>query len=86
MIGTDLLHTIDLRCREGKPHDSNEFFGNLFVYFFRDFNQLPPVGDRPIYNESESEGRRVFKSFEKCVFLGKSFRQNINQEEEFCRV
>lgn len=87
MIGCSLLRKIDLRLRKAFPSRQDEPFGGLFVYFFGDINQLPPVNDRPLYSDKSEgsefllEGKLLFtSSIQKNFFLSSSFRQNETQQ------
>lgn len=80
MVGSKIYGKIDQRCRDGKPQNSNEIFGGLFVYIIGDIKQLPPVMDRAPYSKGLTNGiglngQMAYKSFEHCIILGQSQRQ-----------
>ena len=69
---------IDKRLREATG--INEVLGGLFVYFFGDYRQLPPVKDTPLYggecrNDLAQHGRNVFNSFQAHFVLRRGHRQ-----------
>ena len=71
MIGLRMLHKIETRFREGKGSD--EPFGGLFVYFFGDLRQLPPVNDLALYSgptdQYGNRGKAAFGSIQlKVIF------------------
>lgn len=84
MIGARMLHKINQRCMEVK-NNSTEPFGGLFVWFFGDVRQLPPVKDVAIYStardEESAHGMLAFGSIQRYVFLNTSFRQGPEQQE-----
>lgn len=78
MIGTSVFAMIDKRLREGLG--INEPFGNLFIYMFGDYKQLPAVRDDslfggPIRSDLSRHGRNMFQLFEKRFVLKEVFRQ-----------
>ena len=72
MIGCRLMDKIHQRCCEGKANNS-EPFGGLFIYFFGDLRQLPPVKDTPLFAESSvptaHQGKLVFTSIQRSFVL-----------------
>ena len=82
MIGLRMLHKIETRCREGKGSD--EPFGGLFVYFFGDLRQLPPVKDLALYSEPTDQygnrGKAAFGSIQLKVILETSHRQDSTNQ------
>ena len=86
MIGAQILFMIERRLRETQP-GVDEPFGGVFVYFFGDFRQLPPVKDAPLYSNSffdtmSQQGRLFFNEFQFFIELGCSHRQS-NADESF---
>lgn len=45
MVGTSLLAHLHDGIVNGSQGSNYEAFGNVSVFFFRDFNQLEPVAD-----------------------------------------
>ncbi|XP_052129345.1 uncharacterized protein LOC127750839 [Frankliniella occidentalis] len=50
MVGLRMLACLEKRCRE--LTDDSKTFGGLQVFFFGDYNQLCPIGDQPLYSET----------------------------------
>ncbi|KAK3908333.1 ATP-dependent DNA helicase [Frankliniella fusca] len=80
MVGCRLLNIINRRCMQMKS--SNEPFGALPVYMFGDLNQLPPIGDTPLYSLNVDyyktmaySGSLLFKSIVRTKFLSVAHRQ-----------
>lgn len=46
MDGASMLRKLDLRCKLLKPESSHQPFGDMFIYFFGDLKQFPPVQDQ----------------------------------------
>ncbi|KAK3923180.1 ATP-dependent DNA helicase [Frankliniella fusca] len=70
-ISCSLLGDIDFRLRQGTG--IQEPFGNLNLYLFGDYRQLPPVMNRPLYSSSQLtpealRGKNLFNSFD-CLFV-----------------
>ncbi|KAK3918035.1 ATP-dependent DNA helicase, partial [Frankliniella fusca] len=70
-ISCSLLGDIDFRLRQGTGFQ--EPFGNLNIYLFGDYRQLPPVLSRPLYisgplSPEALHGKNLFNSFE-CLFV-----------------
>jgi hypothetical protein len=63
------LPDFDRRSRQIFPNRTNEVFGDLNILFFGDFFQLPLVGRKPLFSNSngsadEVQGRRAYRSFD----------------------
>ncbi|KAE8741260.1 hypothetical protein FOCC_FOCC013215 [Frankliniella occidentalis] len=50
MVGLRMLACLEKRCRE--LTDDLKTFGGLKVFFFGDYNQLCPIGDQPLYSDT----------------------------------
>ncbi len=82
MLGCKLLAYFEYRCREAKAN--NLPFGGLSIILTGDYYQIPPIGDRVLWNskkpnETLSEyvmiGLALFASFKKIVHLTENIRQ-----------
>ena len=67
MIGCVLLGMIKKCCCQGTGN-INDFFGGLYVIFFGDIRQLPPVLDSPLYSTKQKSelcqhGKAVILNF-----------------------
>lgn len=83
MIGAKHLWQLNCRLSEINP-ESDEDFGGLYVYFFGDFRQLPPVMDTPLYyqfckNFNGNKGLRLFQSITNRIELTCTYR-HINDK------
>lgn len=83
MIGAKRLYQLHCRLQELNPK-SVEPFGGIFIYFFGDFRQLPPVKDVPLYSTSSShpnsiKGLKIFQDIKTRIELKISFRQAEDQ-------
>ena len=56
MVGRKLLRAIDLRLRQDFPHQATEPFGGVSICMLGDFDQLPPVMDRPMFDATTGGG------------------------------
>ena len=94
MVGRRMLRAIDLRLRQAFPHQATETFGGISVCLLGDFGQLPPVMDRPMFDEREGggqlseDGRVSFHSFNKAVVLRRVERVHGNDpyKERFLKL
>lgn len=79
MIGANRLWQLNCRLRELQP-DKDEPFGGIFIYFFGDFRQLPPVKDTPLYYQLAStlngnKGLKLFQTIKHRFELKCTYRQ-----------
>ena len=74
MLGKKMLMYIDKRLKEGSGKQ-DEPFGGFNIIFVGDFQQLPPIGDTPIYDGDSSESFLLYSAIEDAVVLQKSQRQ-----------
>ncbi|KAJ1524614.1 hypothetical protein ONE63_011098 [Megalurothrips usitatus] len=79
MVGCNAMSMIQDRIQQAKGF-YGEDFGGCFVYLFGDIQQLPPVGDTPVYSYKQlsSErlrGKLIYNNFQGAVFLTKIQRQ-----------
>ncbi|XP_054264681.1 uncharacterized protein LOC128999172 [Macrosteles quadrilineatus] len=90
MVGTRMLSMIDKRLRQAFTNRQELPFGGCIVYFFGDFNQLPPVLDRTLLapadprKVSSIEGRFLFEQF-KTVFELKQVMRQIGDDQNCFR-
>lgn len=89
MIGLKLLAGIDQRLRQAKPQNQHLVFGNLIVYLFGDFHQLPPVGDSSLLAQANKQnmasvrGKLIFEQFSKVFELKQIMRQTGDSQKAF---
>lgn len=83
MIGQSTFDHINTRLNQAKATKSNSEFGDLCVYLFGDFNQLPPVKQHSLYKNTHSVGRILFKKFTKYFKLNTSVRQQGESQQMF---
>ncbi|KAK3925970.1 LOW QUALITY PROTEIN: ATP-dependent DNA helicase pfh1 [Frankliniella fusca] len=85
MVGCKFLHYIDQRLKKIKQ--SEEDFGNVFLWMFGDVQQLPPVFDSACYSlsstckESDS-GKLLYRNFDFATILTQVKRQNCVSFQE----
>jgi ATP-dependent DNA helicase PIF1 len=90
MVGRRMLALIDKRLRQAFPENRNEPFGGRSIILFRNFGQLPPVLDLPMYTTNTSQAtisnNRIasYKQFWEVYKLEKIQRQSENSEEQQC--
>ena len=80
MVGRKTLGQVDRRLRQAFPHHAQEVFGGCSCLLFRDFGQLPPVMDPPLYTinsrtEQADLGRTAYQTFQQAVVLDQVMRQ-----------
>ena len=74
MLGAKTLIAIDKRLREISGN-GDVVYGGFCILFVGDFQQLPPVGDKPIYDPSNPVACALFNSFDDTICLSVSERQ-----------
>jgi len=81
MMGQKMICYIDRRLREisGK---GNEPFGGYWVILVGDFQQLPPAGDKALYDVDGSDSFLLFDSISDVVELKTTERQSGNDTEQ----
>ena len=60
MMGLGMLRKIDVRLKEARPNMGDVPFGGVSIMLAGDLNQLPPIGDTPLYQTARSLKRNVF--------------------------
>ena len=65
---------IDQRLKQGSG-EMDESFGGFGIMFVGDFQQLPPIGDTPIFNEDASDSYLLYSVIQDVVVLQKRQRQ-----------
>src|SRR5436189_1710526 len=87
MVGRKLLSRMDARLRDAFPEKQNEIFGGCSILLLRDFAQLPPVGDVPLFNLHlqvhgnpetvmvSNKGRALYMSLTERITLDRIMRQ-----------
>ena len=102
MMGLGMLRKIDVRLKEARPNRADVPFGGMSIMLAGDLNQLPPIGDTPLYQPHRSQKRTVFtehsavglglyRLFDKYSYsLSEQMRQqgaeNANFKEELNRL
>jgi ATP-dependent DNA helicase PIF1 len=90
MLGLRQLYWIDRRLRQIFPRRANEPFGGINVVLIGDFFQLPPVGERSLYDtkppsnapgqEYISAGQQLYRLFDRTIILDRVMRQQGEDE------
>ena len=90
MLGLRQLYWIDRRIRQIFPRRANEPFGGVNVVLIGDFFQLPPVGERSLYDtkppsngpgqEYISAGQQLYLLFDRTIILDRVMRQQGEDE------
>ena len=57
IVDRRMFRAMDLRMRQAFPHHATEPFGAVSFCLLSDFEQLPPVMDRPMYDTIAGGGR-----------------------------
>ena len=63
-----MLVQTEKRLRQASRRDELPY-GGFIVIILGDFQQLPPVGDKPMYNEGNAEASLLFKNIQNIVIL-----------------
>lgn len=79
MVGCNMLNNIEKRLREALDKNDEEY-GGIFIYFFGDIQQLPPVGDSPVYKDTQVSsdyvnGSLLYKNIAGSIELSQVKRQ-----------
>ena len=79
MIGHKMLSWLDNKLRAGTGFQDTPF-GGMSVILLGDFEQLPPVGDRPLYvggsgSIVSDHGHSLYSLFDTVVILYEVMRQ-----------
>ena len=87
MVGRRMLALIDMRLCQAFPEHNNEPFGGRSIILFRDFGQLPPVLDLPMYANTQrdalsNDSFAAYKQFQKVYKLDVIQRQSGDSEEQ----
>ena len=83
-----MLSLIDKRLRQAFPENKNKPFGGRSIIMFRDFGQLPPVLDLPMYTTNTSwditsnDGIACYKQFREVYKLDVVQRQSGNSDTQ----
>ena len=81
MIGQGILKLSDARLRQATGREDLPF-GGISIILLGDWNQLPPVGDSPLYDSSKKvEVYRLYTLFNKVVIFNRLIRQGEDQQE-----
>ena len=83
MIGQMLFKQIDQRLRQATARQDKPF-GGMSIILLGDWNQLPPVGDSPIYDSSKKvEVYRLYTLLSNVVKFKKVMRQEGEEQQQF---
>ena len=87
MVGAVMLGQIDSRLRQAFPRFKDFVFGNLSIVLIGDPLQLPPVLDRPLWNDNPVDchpkyiaGLTLFKMFRFVILLTQQMRTNPDEK------
>jgi len=82
-----MLAHIERRLKQIKQN--NDPMGSLSVILAGDIAQLPPIGDSPVYSDSNTLkgfaqiGAKIYRSFDTCINLKQQQRQDCSSQQEF---
>ena len=80
-IGKNLLIRIDSRLRQTFRENDNISFGRRSIILVGDFEQFPPIMDKPVY-ALEGIAKELWNTFTIVVTLDTVFRQNGQSNEQ----
>jgi len=92
MVGRRMLGFLDQCLRAAFPEKRDEMFGGCSILMFGDFGQLPPVGDKPLFNLQDltgtaavdiqsNYGKHVYTSFNESITLNRVMHQQGESPE-----
>ena len=81
MVGRKIFGQVNKRLRLEFPHHADTLFGHCSCLLFRDFGQLPPVMDLPLYSTVccsalSDLGSTAYQLFDHAVVLKQVMRQS----------
>src|SRR5436190_19898849 len=76
-----MLGLIDMRLRQAIPESKNESFGGRSIIMFRDFGQIPPVLDFPMYTNDTSYSTASKNSLSAYKYFKEAYKLNVVQRQ-----
>ena len=81
MVGRKFLGQVDQRLCQVFPHRADTLFGGCSCLLFKDFGQLPPVMDLPLYttvsrSPLSDAGSAAYQLFDRAIVLKQVMRQS----------
>lgn len=76
----ETLEQVNRRLRQAFSHHAHQVFGGCSCLLFKEFGQLSPVMDLPLYttdsrSELSDQGRSAYQSFKQAVVLNQAIHQ-----------
>jgi len=76
MLGCSALLAVNQRLRQARPDMSSVLFSGFSIILFGDLDQLPPVGDSPLFMARAGlrsvQGHGCYRSFAQAFVLSAS--------------
>ena len=87
MMGQQMFWMVGERLKQARPKHQDKPFGNLSVVLLGDWKQLPPVGDRSLFDKDSTRpaGYNLYQLFNDAIIFDVVQRQTGNDQEQFRR-